>query len=977
MSEHSPPTPETTPPPPEESSDCAPPGSRRQPCPTVDDVAGTHLVLTVDEEVRSFLDPEEDQELRAAFAPGAVLQERYVLERELGRGGMGQVYLALDKRLDRLVAIKVIRQDVAGGGSDGPDDGSKALFAEEAKLGANLTHPGIATVFDFGFHEDQPFTVFEYIPGETLRELLHRRGRLPLEEVRLLIAPLAQALDFAHGRRVVHRDLKPANIRATAQGQFKILDLGLAKDFCRHADWRFAGTPAYASHEQAAGEPCDGRTDQYALALIAFEMLAGRRLFQQRDVRKLLEMHRSTEPSWPPAGLPELPEEVLAALRRAVSKKPADRFPTCEAFALALGCQLLSTPAVQTEMLRFTALNYMTGSWRSTGFRLVGFLGTPYLALGRDALWGLYRGEMIHWPLSAISSVQRHPRDGVLHLEIHTASGPVRQAFHFANPGRAQAWKKHLQALRRDLPAAPSQPIESPRVDPVVLLRALPLVRLQLLGPVEYQHGKHTHGEAGLQLRAAMMGADAVVDIREERLSGFKHSKWHFSGTAVRTVDHEGRQELCSRWFASQVARLSFWMLVVTALSFVARLLGDIITSFFFFANLPGAPLVRGSELPEQLGFRAGATALIHLWPFTVALLLRRLLWPQLLRPAAVTLLALATIPLPAALGGVAAAVVTGNWLAAGAQALELLALGNLALLVFAVFVARRCWRAYHEFRALAPDAADRPQWPRRVGAKLTAVASGAFAVLLAAGLGYAGFTWVSTFTSPDNHRGAVAHYPKKEATALAYFKEGMANMASQPEAAERAFRDALPLWKDLTAAAPAIPAYRQNFAATYYNLGLLLLGRAQYPEAAKAFTAAETAFAQLAAEFPSNGAYQANLARARKNMALVRSQEVALGYEMLAAKRYADAEPLFRQLVERYEKPGAELPGNDRQRLLAISCHGLGQVMAARGHSREALKLFRRALDIVSKLADKSPQSPDHAFLVADMQYLTFRTLS
>src|SRR5205823_5143211 len=111
-----------------------------------------------------------------------------------------------------------------------------ASFAEEAKLGANLTHPAIATVFDFGFHEDRPFTVFEYIPGETLRDLLHRRGRLPLEEVRLLIAPLAQALDFAHGRRVVHRDLKPENIRATSQGQFKVLDLGLAKEFCRHAD---------------------------------------------------------------------------------------------------------------------------------------------------------------------------------------------------------------------------------------------------------------------------------------------------------------------------------------------------------------------------------------------------------------------------------------------------------------------------------------------------------------------------------------------------------------------------------------------------------------------------------------------------------------------------------------------------------------------------------------------------------------------
>src|SRR5262249_20923109 len=152
-------------------------------------------------------------------------------------------------------------------------------FAEEARLGANLTHPAIATVYDFGFHDGEPFTVFEYIPGETLRKLLLRRRRLPLEEVRLLVGPLAQALDFAHSRHVVHRDLTPENLRATAKGLFKVLDLGLAKEFRNQTDWRFAGTPAYASPEQASGLPCDGRTDQYALALIVQELLTGQRAF--------------------------------------------------------------------------------------------------------------------------------------------------------------------------------------------------------------------------------------------------------------------------------------------------------------------------------------------------------------------------------------------------------------------------------------------------------------------------------------------------------------------------------------------------------------------------------------------------------------------------------------------------------------------------------------------------------------------------
>ena len=103
--------------------------------------------------------------------------------------------------------------------------------------------------------------------------MIERRGKLPLDEVRLIIGPIAQALDFAHARRIVHRDLKPENIRATEQRLFKILDLGLAREFSRQDDWRFAGTPAYAAPEQAAERPSDGRTDQYALAVIIFEML--------------------------------------------------------------------------------------------------------------------------------------------------------------------------------------------------------------------------------------------------------------------------------------------------------------------------------------------------------------------------------------------------------------------------------------------------------------------------------------------------------------------------------------------------------------------------------------------------------------------------------------------------------------------------------------------------------------------------------
>jgi serine/threonine-protein kinase len=294
------------------------------------DATVTFTVVGEDGRAQPGISPEGLDRLKNLFCPGVVLEDRYTLVNELGHGGMGRVYMGHDRRLgDRPVAVKVILPDNRRGMIT--EAQMRCNFEDEARIGANLVHSMIATVYDYGVHEGVPFTVFEYIPGETLRDLLCRRGRLPLEEVKLIIAPIAQALDFAHSRHVVHRDLKPENIRATEQGAFKILDLGLAKEFRRAVDWAgFCGTPAYASPEQAQGLPCDGRTDQYALSLIVFEMLTGRRVFEDKDWKILLEKHRSQEPRLTHGLGTHLPESVLAALSRALQKDPNRRFATCE-----------------------------------------------------------------------------------------------------------------------------------------------------------------------------------------------------------------------------------------------------------------------------------------------------------------------------------------------------------------------------------------------------------------------------------------------------------------------------------------------------------------------------------------------------------------------------------------------------------------------------------------------------------------------
>lgn len=285
-----------------------------------------------DGELAPYWDASRESELLGLFEIGRTVAERYLLKQHLGDGAMGRVFLAEDLRLDRPVAMKVV--------SHAYDDqrNLEAVLQREAKLGANLHHKGIAAVYDFGFHEDKSYTVFEYVEGETLRALLRRRGRLPPHEALPIISELAAALDFAHLHGVVHRDLKPENICFTKGGEFKILDFGLARNIERDIETgTYSGTPAYSSPEQAACRPTDGRSDQYALGLIAFEILTGGKAFWGVEGLKLLKQHIESPPPSPRELTPELPEQVDRAILRSLSKDPEDRFTTCQELAYEMG----------------------------------------------------------------------------------------------------------------------------------------------------------------------------------------------------------------------------------------------------------------------------------------------------------------------------------------------------------------------------------------------------------------------------------------------------------------------------------------------------------------------------------------------------------------------------------------------------------------------------------------------------------------
>ena len=272
--------------------------------------------------------PETFERLQSALAG------RYAIERELGHGAMATVFLAQDVKHRRLVALKVLRPDVAA--TVGPE-----RFVREIDIAAHLTHPHILALHDSGSAAGFLYYVMPFIEGDTLRERLTRETRLPAPESLQIAAEVAEALDYAHSRGVVHRDIKPENI-LLAGGHAVVADFGIAHAVSEAggdtltATGMTLGTPTYMSPEQAAGATVDGRSDQYALACVVYEMLSGAPPFTGAGARGVLARHLQESPRSLRVVRPTLPRHVVRAVEVALAKLPADRFPTAGAFQAAL-----------------------------------------------------------------------------------------------------------------------------------------------------------------------------------------------------------------------------------------------------------------------------------------------------------------------------------------------------------------------------------------------------------------------------------------------------------------------------------------------------------------------------------------------------------------------------------------------------------------------------------------------------------------
>jgi len=271
------------------------------------------------------------------------LSQSYSIDRELGKGGMATVYLAQDLKHDRVVALKVLHPDLAA--SLGPD-----RFLREIKLAARLNHPHILPLFDSGEADGFLYYVMPYVEGESLREKLDRDQQLTIDEAVHHGRAIASALDYAHRQNIVHRDIKPENVMLY-EGEAMVMDFGIAKAVSAAGSetltqtGMMVGTPAYVSPEQAAGETnLDGKSDQYSLACVVYEMITGERPFAGATPQAIMAKRFSETPKPLRAIRNTVPESVEKAVSRAMSTDSGARYSTTAQFGQALASGSLVTP---------------------------------------------------------------------------------------------------------------------------------------------------------------------------------------------------------------------------------------------------------------------------------------------------------------------------------------------------------------------------------------------------------------------------------------------------------------------------------------------------------------------------------------------------------------------------------------------------------------------------------------------------------